>query len=621
MVTFITEQGFEQSILQCDGEPALVKLVDELGPQTSLPTGKSPASSQQLQEWQKNLFAQFRALLSDFFHRYRLQSSEVEIGSSLGQHMLRHAESLLNRFQLHSSDNKTSLQRRWGIAYSSSVLPFGELVLAPDLSLAIWLGRCESSDEHILAMANSNSAVKSNSVTRLSLDSSMELTLFKSISIPPPELASAAYLKMAELGDQTSEQAGGARELRLEYQPQAYTKHPQPEANGRQPRALPSSFELTPGLAHLFVSQACSYEFPDLGWQQPALHQPQELQSTALHPPVVQQPPSATTTLIERVLNPPSRRQPSEEQASQQQPVRRCPKQNGSKEIANKLHSILEKARTFQEIELAVTSGEESRESQAAVQHAQLQAYFEDDLSLFPAEEVKKAKQQEGESLKGIYEQVSKQSLTTLQLQQVICPTWTFEAISSHEGESSLRARLIDKAFQHQILDRDLTLCASTSHMSLKILLTLSLINKWAVSSATVSSALLSAPTAIEELVLVAPPPELEPNPDVLWQLIRKWYGIKTSPKLWQHSIASKLEELGLKKNTVDPSTFVSEQLLVMHHLGALLLVGDKLQQESFVNQLSAHVSLTTTKLDPTTPLSFLNMTLEHNKQEHSISW
>ena len=118
VVTFIKEQGFEQSILQCDGEPALVELLEELGKQTSLPTSKSPACSQQLQEWQKNLFAQFRALLSDFCHRYKLQPSEVEIGSSLSQHMLRHAEWLLNRFQLQS-DNKTSFHRRWGATYNS----------------------------------------------------------------------------------------------------------------------------------------------------------------------------------------------------------------------------------------------------------------------------------------------------------------------------------------------------------------------------------------------------------------------------------------------------------------------------------------------------------------------
>ena len=68
--------------------------------------------------------------------------------------MLRHAAWLLNRFQLQS-DNKTSFHRRWGAAYNNSVLPFGELILAEGQTLAIWLGRCDASDQHIVATANS----------------------------------------------------------------------------------------------------------------------------------------------------------------------------------------------------------------------------------------------------------------------------------------------------------------------------------------------------------------------------------------------------------------------------------------------------------------------------------
>ena len=122
--------------------------------------------------------------------------------------------------------------------------------------------------------------------------------------------------------------------------------------------------------------------------------------------------------------------------------------------------------------------------------------------------------------------------------------------------------------------------------------------------------------------MLVEPPPELEPDPDVLWQLTRTWYGIKTSPKLWQQYVASKLEELGLKKNTVDPSILTSEQLLVMHQFGELLIVGDKLQQESFIRQLSASVSLhdITLACCQDSIAFFLNKTVEWNQQEHSIS-
>ena len=75
-------------------------------------------------------------------------------------------------------------------------------------------------------------------------------------------------------------------------------------------------------------------------------------------------------------------------------------KKKRSAQTASELDSILEKARPFQEIELAVNNSEEDRQAfQAAVTDAQLHAYFEDDLSLFSAEEIMKAKQKEGESL------------------------------------------------------------------------------------------------------------------------------------------------------------------------------------------------------------------------------
>ena len=230
--------------------------------------------------------------------------------------------------------------------------------------------------------------------------------------------------------------------------------------------------------------------------------------------------------------------------------MRRSKKQEGSAQIANELR-ILEKARTFQEIELAVnTSDEEFKASQAAAKDAQLQAYYQDDLSLFPAEEIEKAKLNEGENLRGACEQESRASLTEEQLQHVIETTWSLRERPSQAGEASLKARLVDKGFKHQSLDLDMDTHASApSHMSLKILLTLSLINKWDVVTADISSGLLQAPIASDELVLVKPPPELEQNPDVLWKLTRAVHGF-TWPV--------KLEELRLRKNKVDPCIFTS---------------------------------------------------------------
>ena len=121
--------------------------------------------------------------------------------------------------------------------------------------------------------------------------------------------------------------------------------------------------------------------------------------------------------------------------------------------------------------------------------------------------------------------------------------------------------------------------------------------------------------------MLVKPPPELEQNPDVLWKLRKALYGLKTSPKLWQQHLSSKLEELGLRKNKADPCIFMGEKLLVMTYVDDLLIVGEKQEQESFLAKLSAQFPLKhQTKLDAKTPLTFLGKLVEYNAQEHSIN-
>ena len=195
--------------------------------------------------------------------------------------------------------------------------------------------------------------------------------------------------------------------------------------------------------------------------------------------------------------------------------------------------------------------------------------------------------------------------------------TWSFDERSSREGEVSLRARIVNTSFKQQIFELDCGSCASTSsHLSLKLLLTMSLINKWDILTADVSSALLRAPIANDELVLVQPPLELDQNQDVLWQLTRDAYGITSNLKQWQQCLTSKLEELRLRQNKTNPCIFASEQLIVMIHHGTVLIGEDKHRQDSFIDQLSASICLSNlTKLDAKTPLTFLTETLEHNNK------
>ena len=102
----------------------------------------------------------------------------------------------------------------------------------------------------------------------------------------------------------------------------------------------------------------------------------------------------------------------------------------------------MEKARSIHEIELAVNAAEEElRDSKEVLKDVHLQAYYEDDLSLFSEADIKKAMLKEGESL------------------------WVVLPRPSQDGETSLRARFVAKGFKQQILDPSLELTLPHPHI------------------------------------------------------------------------------------------------------------------------------------------------------------
>ena len=127
----------------------------------------------------------------------------------------------------------------------------------------------------------------------------------------------------------------------------------------------------------------------------------------------------------------------------------------------------METARSTHELEVAVNAAEEElSDAKEALKDVHLQAYYEDDLSLFAEEDIKKAMLKEGESLHGTYDSVSKASFTKQQLKQVIQTRWVVQPRPAQDGETSLRARFVAKGFKQQILDPSLETYASTPSSS-----------------------------------------------------------------------------------------------------------------------------------------------------------
>ena len=88
-----------------------------------------------------------------------------------------------------------------------------------------------------------------------------------------------------------------------------------------------------------------------------------------------------------------------------------------------------------------------------------------------------------------------------------------------------------------------------------------------------------------------------------------------------QDAQGRQLRVIGLGQNKMDQNIFSGDELVILVHKSSILIGGPELQQECFFCELSALVSLEPpTKLAQDTPISFCNTILEYMEASHSIS-
>ena len=115
-------------------------------------------------------------------------------------------------------------------------------------------------------------------------------------------------------------------------------------------------------------------------------------------------------------------------------------------------------------------------------------------------------------------------------------------------------------------------------HLSLRILVILSLMNKWQLQTLRIQAAC----------------------PQELTKTLRK---------------------LGMTESKVDSEIMLGHKLVVAQHDDCLLISGEKMQQECFCNKLSAHYHpKEQQQLEEDAPLSFWNMLLEQNQADRAIN-
>ena len=88
-----------------------------------------------------------------------------------------------------------------------------------------------------------------------------------------------------------------------------------------------------------------------------------------------------------------------------------------------------------------------------------------------------------------------------------------------------------------------------------------------------------------------------------------------------EEALGNQLRTLGLEENKVDNNIFSGDELVILVHKQSILIGGTDQQQELLFCELSALIPLDPpTKLDQGTQVSFCNRTLEYKESSHSIS-
>ena len=73
---------------------------------------------------------------------------------------------------------------------------------------------------------------------------------------------------------------------------------------------------------------------------------------------------------------------------------------------------------------------------------------------------------------------------------------------------------------------------------------------------------------------------------------MKRVYGIKTSPRLWQKHLTSALENIGFKQSRADHCLFTSADIALLVYVDDLLIIGTSGATSDFLKKLEHQVSL-----------------------------
>ena len=186
---------------------------------------------------------------------------------------------------------------------------------------------------------------------------------------------------------------------------------------------------------------------------------------------------------------------------------------------------------------------------------------------------------------------------------KVISGKWV-EKKDPDGGPGVKKARWVLRGFEEKA-DRDDCYAATASLPSVRMMLAFASSMKsdeYRAYIGDVIAAFLNANMAEGEKILAQPPPEWQPRHlsptkgEVVWELLKALYGLKTSPVRWQKHLTQLLLEDDFQQHPQDACVFVKKTatgiIMLCCHVDDLLVVGKEKDAQQFFENLSKKVQI-----------------------------
>ena len=484
---------------------------------------QSPAYTSQSQgsveQFHRTLMGQIRALKLQLENNY---GTHLTSKHPIMPWLIKHAAYLLDRYVVHAGGN-TSYYRRWNKEHKTPTCEFGETVLYMLLTAkhrpkmearffqAIWPGKDTSTNENILGI--SRQIVKARTIRRQTKPEKHNKQMMDIInSTPMTTPTPTSFVVLPARQAVSNKQETSTAETQTQQAPEL------PIPKDSKHTSAPTITDVP------MATSPTSYN-----------------RRTPL-----QTPTTAKRDVADDIAEGSSTKQP---RTSQQQTAAQRPETTQEPD-KTRLRVSAVTVTTKRGDKVKAVSNEDQQE--ADTEKILLEPWVTNTEGLNP-EQTTEGMKQEIRSMKAqqVYTEVSYNTLTQEQRSKIIKSRWVLR-----QKGSTRRARIVAKGYTEDVKDNDDIYASTPIFCVLRLLLTMSLSNRWIVRAGDISTAFLHAKAATDDLLVFPPTEFYNPEDQVVWKLNKAIYGLRSSPGAWQKHLAETLQQLGMSRLASEPNVF-----------------------------------------------------------------